>query len=165
MRPGGTPDRRIEFRVGIHLGDVVEESDGNVMLSRKSAIESCVTVTPVHTAQSGATFEIASFDRFPSASADPKAAAGPPRLRALTDVELMKLWMALRGDGDSSGQPLPCFTALPPASATSHSANARTCGFPAESGDMMMKNAREPTSVCLNGATSAPDWIRSSTSG
>jgi hypothetical protein len=43
MRPGGTPDRRIEFRVGIHLGDVVEESDGNVMLSRKSAIESCVT--------------------------------------------------------------------------------------------------------------------------
>jgi hypothetical protein len=86
-------------------------------------------------------------------------------VRALTDVERMKLWMVLRGDGDSSGQPLPCFTALPPASATSHSANARTCGFPAESGDLMMKCAREPTSVCLNGATSAPNWIRSSTSG
>ena len=24
-------DRRIEFRVGIHLGDVVEESDGDLM--------------------------------------------------------------------------------------------------------------------------------------
>jgi len=28
---GLPPDRRIEFRVGIHLGDVVEESDGNLM--------------------------------------------------------------------------------------------------------------------------------------
>jgi adenylate cyclase len=28
---GLTPDRRIEFRVGIHLGDVVEESDGDLM--------------------------------------------------------------------------------------------------------------------------------------
>jgi TolB-like protein/Tfp pilus assembly protein PilF len=26
-----TPDRRIEFRIGIHLGDVVEESDGDLM--------------------------------------------------------------------------------------------------------------------------------------
>jgi TolB-like protein len=26
-----TPDRRIEFRVGIHVGDVVEESDGDLM--------------------------------------------------------------------------------------------------------------------------------------
>jgi class 3 adenylate cyclase len=26
-----TPDKRIEFRVGIHLGDVVEESDGDLM--------------------------------------------------------------------------------------------------------------------------------------
>ena len=25
------PDKRIEFRVGIHLGDVVEESDGDLM--------------------------------------------------------------------------------------------------------------------------------------
>ena len=25
------PDRRIEFRVGIHLGDVVEEADGDLM--------------------------------------------------------------------------------------------------------------------------------------
>ena len=25
------PERRIEFRVGIHLGDVVEESDGDLM--------------------------------------------------------------------------------------------------------------------------------------
>jgi TolB-like protein/class 3 adenylate cyclase len=28
---GVAPDRRIEFRVGIHLGDVVEESDGDLM--------------------------------------------------------------------------------------------------------------------------------------
>ena len=28
---GLPPDRRIEFRVGIHLGDVVEESDGHLM--------------------------------------------------------------------------------------------------------------------------------------
>jgi adenylate cyclase len=28
----GVPfDRRIEFRIGIHLGDVVEESDGDLM--------------------------------------------------------------------------------------------------------------------------------------
>jgi class 3 adenylate cyclase len=26
-----TPNKRIEFRVGIHLGDVVEESDGDLM--------------------------------------------------------------------------------------------------------------------------------------
>ena len=25
------PERRIEFRIGIHLGDVVEESDGDLM--------------------------------------------------------------------------------------------------------------------------------------
>jgi adenylate cyclase len=31
-RNGGVaPDKRIEFRVGIHLGDVVEESDGDLM--------------------------------------------------------------------------------------------------------------------------------------
>jgi TolB-like protein/class 3 adenylate cyclase len=28
---GVSPDRRIEFRVGVHLGDVVEESDGDLM--------------------------------------------------------------------------------------------------------------------------------------
>src|SRR6476646_2242795 len=28
---GVAPDKRIEFRVGIHLGDVVEESDGDLM--------------------------------------------------------------------------------------------------------------------------------------
>ena len=28
------PDRRIEFRVGIHLADVVEESDGDLMAQR-----------------------------------------------------------------------------------------------------------------------------------
>src|SRR6201984_3286317 len=28
---GVTPERRIEFRVGIHLGDVVEEADGDLM--------------------------------------------------------------------------------------------------------------------------------------
>jgi class 3 adenylate cyclase len=32
MRNAGLPaERRIEFRVGIHLGDVVEESDGDLM--------------------------------------------------------------------------------------------------------------------------------------
>src|SRR6201993_2999151 len=31
-RNGGVPaERRIEFRVGVHLGDVVEESDGDLM--------------------------------------------------------------------------------------------------------------------------------------
>jgi class 3 adenylate cyclase len=25
------PDKRIEFRIGIHLGDVVEEADGDLM--------------------------------------------------------------------------------------------------------------------------------------
>ena len=29
--PEYPPERRIEFRVGIHLGDVVEESDGDLM--------------------------------------------------------------------------------------------------------------------------------------
>ena len=28
---GLPPEKRIEFRVGIHLGDVVEESDGDLM--------------------------------------------------------------------------------------------------------------------------------------
>src|SRR5271155_2766848 len=28
---GLSPERRIEFRVGVHLGDVVEESDGDLM--------------------------------------------------------------------------------------------------------------------------------------
>jgi adenylate cyclase len=28
---GIPPDRRIEFRIGVHLGDVVEESDGDLM--------------------------------------------------------------------------------------------------------------------------------------
>jgi hypothetical protein len=28
---GVAPEKRIEFRVGIHLGDVVEESDGDLM--------------------------------------------------------------------------------------------------------------------------------------
>src|SRR5271156_5045458 len=28
---GVPPDRRIEFRVGVHLGDVVEEADGDLM--------------------------------------------------------------------------------------------------------------------------------------
>ena len=31
-RNAGLPqDRRIEFRIGVHLGDVVEESDGDLM--------------------------------------------------------------------------------------------------------------------------------------
>jgi class 3 adenylate cyclase len=30
---GLPPERRIEFRVGIHLGDVVEEADGEAMAS------------------------------------------------------------------------------------------------------------------------------------
>src|SRR5438477_2032131 len=28
---GLPPDRRIEFRIGVHLGDVVEEADGDLM--------------------------------------------------------------------------------------------------------------------------------------
>ena len=28
---GVSPDRRIEFRIGIHIGDIVEESDGDLM--------------------------------------------------------------------------------------------------------------------------------------
>jgi adenylate cyclase len=28
---GVPPEKRIEFRVGVHLGDVVEESDGDLM--------------------------------------------------------------------------------------------------------------------------------------
>jgi hypothetical protein len=28
---GEPPEKRIEFRVGIHLGDVVEEADGDLM--------------------------------------------------------------------------------------------------------------------------------------
>src|SRR6201987_4127922 len=28
---GLPPDRRIEFRIGIHLGDIVDESDGDLM--------------------------------------------------------------------------------------------------------------------------------------
>ncbi|TIX08353.1 MAG: adenylate/guanylate cyclase domain-containing protein, partial [Mesorhizobium sp.] len=28
---GVPPDRRIEFRIGIHIGDIVEESDGDLM--------------------------------------------------------------------------------------------------------------------------------------
>ena len=28
---GVPPERRIEFRIGIHVGDVVEESDGDLM--------------------------------------------------------------------------------------------------------------------------------------
>ena len=31
LRNFGAPERRIEFRVGIHVGDVVEESDGDLM--------------------------------------------------------------------------------------------------------------------------------------
>ncbi len=41
----------------------------------------------------------------------------------------------------------------------SHRANSRTCGLPAESCDSMMKYARDLTSVCLNGTTSAPDLM------
>jgi len=32
---GLPPERRIEFRIGIHLGDVVEESDGDLMGRRR----------------------------------------------------------------------------------------------------------------------------------
>jgi adenylate cyclase len=34
---GLPPERRIEFRVGIHLGDVVEEADGDLMGPARSA--------------------------------------------------------------------------------------------------------------------------------
>ena len=29
--PASPTDRRIEFRIGVHVGDVVEESDGDLM--------------------------------------------------------------------------------------------------------------------------------------
>jgi len=32
---GLPPERRIEFRIGIHLGDVVEEADGDLMVKRR----------------------------------------------------------------------------------------------------------------------------------
>lgn len=32
---GLPPDRRVEFRIGIHLGDIVEESDGDQYKDRK----------------------------------------------------------------------------------------------------------------------------------
>jgi adenylate cyclase len=35
---GVVPERRIEFRVGIHLGDVVEESDGDLMGDRVNIV-------------------------------------------------------------------------------------------------------------------------------
>ena len=34
---GLSPDRRIEFRVGIHLGDVVEEADGDLMATASTS--------------------------------------------------------------------------------------------------------------------------------
>jgi adenylate cyclase len=32
--PGVPPERRIEFRVGVHLGDVVDKSDGDLLGDR-----------------------------------------------------------------------------------------------------------------------------------
>jgi class 3 adenylate cyclase len=50
---GLPPNQRIEFRVGVHLGDVVEESDGDLMGEQRSVAPSrqhgcpnCCTVTP-----------------------------------------------------------------------------------------------------------------------
>ena len=34
---GLPPERRIEFRIGIHLGDVVEESDGDLRIMARGA--------------------------------------------------------------------------------------------------------------------------------
>jgi hypothetical protein len=42
---GLPPERRIEFRVGIHLGDVVEESDGDLMGDGSSVI--CFLLSPL----------------------------------------------------------------------------------------------------------------------
>jgi hypothetical protein len=73
--------------------------------------------------------------------------------------------LACRSVSTSQAVTAPSYLALPPASAISQRANSRTCGLPAESRDSMMKYARDPTSVCLNGATSAPDSMRSLTNG
>jgi hypothetical protein len=35
------PDKRIEFRIGIHLGDVVEESDGDLMATASISPHGC----------------------------------------------------------------------------------------------------------------------------
>ena len=47
---GLPPDRRIEFRIGIHLGNIVEESDGDQYEDRgygdKLLVECTVTVIP-----------------------------------------------------------------------------------------------------------------------
>jgi class 3 adenylate cyclase len=43
---GLPPERRIEFRIGIHLGDVVEESDGDLMgdgVNIASRLEGCLS--------------------------------------------------------------------------------------------------------------------------
>ena len=38
---GLPPEKRIEFRVGIHLGDIVEESDGDLMGEREFSFPNC----------------------------------------------------------------------------------------------------------------------------
>jgi adenylate cyclase len=44
---GLPPERRIQFRIGIHLGDVVEESDGDLMGDGPPAVERRAIATPV----------------------------------------------------------------------------------------------------------------------
>jgi adenylate cyclase len=38
---GLPPEKRVEFRVGIHLGDIVEESDGDLMGEREFSFPNC----------------------------------------------------------------------------------------------------------------------------
>ena len=65
---GLPPERRIEFRIGIHLGDVVEESDGDLMgdgVNIASRLESvaapggiCISQTVLNHARDKVSFEV-----------------------------------------------------------------------------------------------------------
>jgi adenylate cyclase len=46
---GLPPERRIQFRIGIHLADVVEESDGDLMGAMAStSLRDCKALPPRH---------------------------------------------------------------------------------------------------------------------
>jgi len=96
-RNAGVPqDRRIEFRIGIHLGDVVEESDGDLMgdgatsprvwrASRRPARSACPRM-PIARSRRGSTFRSAisaahSSKTSPSRSGSIRCKSGPRRPR------------------------------------------------------------------------------------
>ncbi|TRC92322.1 tetratricopeptide repeat protein [Mesorhizobium sp. WSM4303] len=73
-RNAGVPqDRRIEFRIGIHLGDVVEESDGDLMGDGVNIAEPI----RVYSLQVGAGTKAAVTSQ---TAISPPAAAAPPKL-------------------------------------------------------------------------------------